>query len=169
MLIEQVKLAQQSNEAISELILKFNPLLRKYAHLLEGGEDSYSDMVLFFLELIPKIDCEKMQIAGDGALVRYIEKAVRNHYILLSKRTCRQSDHEIELSDPLCHKLLKEDSDYSILSLLDELSPFEKMVVEKIVLQGYSAAVIAREQDCTRQHINQVKKRALEKLKNAIT
>ena len=169
MLIHQIQLAQNSDEkAMLDLIETFSPLLEKYARVLGDVEDSKSDLTLFFIELILKIKHDKMRTTGDGAIVLYIEKAVKYHYIALSKKKRSQVNHEIELPEQAEHFLPEQRPIYSTFGLLDTLSSFEKMVVERTVLQGYSSADVARETNCTRQYINQVKKRALSRLESEI-
>lgn len=50
-----VKAQLGNQEAMLELINRFQPLLKKYARKMEY-DDAYEDCVLFFIELIKKIN-----------------------------------------------------------------------------------------------------------------
>lgn len=61
-LLDKLIKAQHHNKTASLfLVQQFKPLLLKFARLL-NGEDSYNDLVLFFLEMIMKINLEKFII-----------------------------------------------------------------------------------------------------------
>lgn len=166
MLIEKIVSAQQNNESAKlDLVQTFDPLLRKYARLLQGGEDSYQELVLFFLDLLNKINLKKLRDHNDATIVRYIATSTRNHYIRLSQKGRSLSDHEVELSDTMQFTAAEDAFGESTAGILDCLSEFERLVVVSVILEGYSAAEIAKRKHCSRQHINQVKQRALAKLK----
>lgn len=74
------------DEEVSLLLLeKFDRLLRKYARLL-NTEDGYEELRLFFLELLENLHKKEICTYNDGYVVNYISKAVKNHYIALSKK-----------------------------------------------------------------------------------
>lgn len=49
------KAQQGDEEAMLELIKRFQPLIRKYARKLEY-DDAYEDCLLFFIELVKTMD-----------------------------------------------------------------------------------------------------------------
>lgn len=73
------KAQQGDNEAMMELINRFQPLLRKYARKL-GYDDAYEDCLLFFIELVKAIDLKRLSARKDQAVVSYIKVSVINFY-----------------------------------------------------------------------------------------
>lgn len=74
-------------QAVMTLVKRFDKLLRKYARFLEY-EDAYNDLLLFFIELLHKLK-DNSGLQNDDAIVNYISKAIKNHYICLSKNSER--------------------------------------------------------------------------------
>ena len=65
MLCELVNKAQIGDEnAMIELIARFDPLLKKYASKL-NYEDAYEDALLFFIELIKRLRLDTLKDGGD--------------------------------------------------------------------------------------------------------
>ena len=73
------------------VIEQFMPLIKKYAYKL-AYEDAKEDLILFFLELIPKIP---NSLENDRQITAYIAKSVYLHYIKLSKKSCAIDAMEI--------------------------------------------------------------------------
>ncbi len=77
MLCELVNKAQIGDEnAMIELITRFDPLLKKYASKL-NYEDAYEDALLFFIELIKRLRLDTLK---DGVIVTYINVSIVNYY-----------------------------------------------------------------------------------------
>ncbi len=75
-LATKIKTAQkQRGKALLPIIQKFLPLLKKYAFKL-NYEDAFSDLQLFLISLIVKIDTE--QFSTEGQLVSYIHISLKN-------------------------------------------------------------------------------------------
>ncbi len=166
------KAQQEDKEAMQELIDRFQPLLRKYARKL-GYDDAYEDCLLFFIELIKNMDLKRLKDRKDQAAVSYIRVSVVNFY---RKRICKiiEEEREIAFSE------LTEEQRYYIeartakqdevnifteLGIDKFLSEEEQMVIYLVYAQGYTAAEIARKEHKSRQTVNQLKKRTLNKLK----
>ena len=78
-----------SESAELEMLQRFERLLRKYARLL-NYEDAYSDLVVFFLELLLSDNIKGLIGKPDAIIVNYITKAIKNEYIRLSKSMQRK-------------------------------------------------------------------------------
>ena len=174
MLCILVSTAKSGNkDAMAEIIDKFNPILKKYSRKL-GYEDAYNELVLFFIELIYKIPEKLIASQNDGKLVKYISISVKNHYYyLLKKDIFSISEIAIsEMSDEQKHYLesflsvTNETNVNDILYILkDFLTPNELHVIILIYYLGYTSAEIARKEKTTRQAVNQLKQRAIHKIK----
>lgn len=86
MIVQEIRESQKGNQqATLNLIERFAPLLNKYARKLEP-EDGFYDLQLEFLELILHLDCDKVNMQNDGALVNYLAHSIYHSYIKLLKR-----------------------------------------------------------------------------------
>lgn len=162
-------------KACLKLIDCFDGLLKKYARLL-NYEDAYNDVVLFFIELINKLHGELwVGTNSDGKIVNYIQKALRNEYIRLSKkqsslRTIAFTDLNIDNNSPV-EKLLSKEAETKLYEYFPKdatLSMLEKQTIIMIFGYGYTVSEIATISGKSRQAINQTKLRALSKLEKIL-
>lgn len=174
-LYTKIDLAQRGQEnALVDLLLQFNPLLKKYARKLDT-EDSYEDLRCFFIELVYHFDLHRMQNPSDGALVAYIGNCVKHRYIQESQRKNRSIIEltESSLSEAQLYTIKEiqsvsnDEINIFLLDLSHILTELEQKVVYWICVEGYTSASVAIALGVTRQNINQIKQRALKKLKAA--
>ncbi|MBC5694656.1 sigma-70 family RNA polymerase sigma factor [Agathobaculum hominis] len=163
--------ANHSEAETLEVIKRFKPLLKKYARLLHI-EDAYDELQAEFLKIIYSTHWSNLHLQTEGAYVGYIATAVRNMYINLSKSKERQKECCFssfgEEQEFMLNATLAADDNYDRLLFKDLrrlLTRSEFRVVYLACFKGYSCAAIAKKQGVSRQHINQVKRRALGKLK----
>jgi len=169
----------QSGRKIStlELVKKFEPLLKKYAYLLDY-DDAYNDLLVDYLELIKKINVSLLRNIDEGSIVSYIQKSVYSCYIKRSKYSrsyitknsffCELSDGEMRIID----RLSSLNDDYKRIENIDIrkiLNYSEYIVIYMFYYYGYSIAEIARDKKISRQAINQTKIKALKKLNELYT
>lgn len=79
---------QNDSTSIISIINKFQPLLKKYAFLLQY-EDAYYDLLLKFLEIIKSKRLLQLNHTADAFIVSYIQKSIYHSYILLSQNQKR--------------------------------------------------------------------------------
>lgn len=163
--------ANHSEAETLEVIKRFKPLLQKYARLLHT-EDAYDELQVEFLKIIYSTHWAELHLQTEGAYVGYIATAVRNLYINLSKANGRHKEYCFssfgEEQEFILSTTLAADDNYDRLLFKDLrhlLTKSEFQVVYLSCFKGYSCAAIANVQGVSRQHINQVKHRALTKLK----
>ncbi len=170
MIVQEIRESQKGNQqATLNLIERFAPLLNKYARKLEP-EDGFYDLQLEFLELILHLDCDKVNMQNDGALVNYLSHSIYHSHIKLLKRVITRKTPTIsteELIDQMAFQnaLFQEPQtlDFDIPPSL--LTSKEQQILYEVYVEGYSAAEIARRVGSTRQNVNQVKRRGEQKLK----
>ena len=163
-----------NSEEMLSLVKQFKPLLKKYAYYLQY-EDAYPDLQLRLLAVFSKI-VENNILMNDAQIVSYIETAIKNEYIFLSKKQSDKSNNEYatrcqEDEDSLQSLVMEQSAvvddylDIEYSDLFQNLTVSERLAVWGIVIQGLSAAEIARRQGCSRQSVNQAKRRGLWKLR----
>mgnify|MGYP000148769143 CR=1 FL=1 len=170
MLSSQVYSALENSQVMLDLIKKFEPLLKKYGRKLEM-EDGYEEMQLEFIELIHKLNAKPHLNLTEGAMVNYIVSSIKNSFYKLSRERKKQLQPSIsfdELTDKSKYQLISENKTLPIIILSRTLSTREILILRLCFEYGYTSAEIARHFNVTRQNINQIKKRALKKLKSSI-
>lgn len=166
---EKIKAIQNGNKKIlEEMVLDFEPLIRKYAYMLRN-EDEYQEMALMFISLIKNMAIDSMKNSSDGAIVNYIKHSMYHAYIERSKKLETIENHEYT-TDVFPEYGREEEYDgFEDLLEAAKLNGREKSVLRKIYCEGYSAAEIAKTEGISRQSVNQMKNRALKKLKEVLS
>ena len=173
MLCDQIALAQSGDKSsMLALIEQFKPLITKYAKLL-NTEDAFEEMRLVFIELIMELKLDKLRSRSDGVIVAYITKTIRTRYIAKNRR--RELEGNTVYWDDLDESLRRKLEPSNPLFSAEEdfikaippgvLNEKEMDIITMIYLYGYTAAEVARERNITRQAVNQIKLRALKRLK----
>ena len=154
-----------SSDALLELLNYFDPLFKKFARQFEY-EDTYSELRLFFIDLI-----NHFPIQADNwnskQIVAYIKKSIYTFWIKLStKNQIRESslisfdvetvDQPIEVNDA---------QDIVLQGIFSVLKQNQKNILYLHYVQGYSIHEIAIQLGKTRQAVNKTKNQALSILK----
>jgi len=166
--------AQEKNEDDQLFLIKqFAPLLRKYAYKL-NVEDAYEILLLDFYQLLVTMDLGSMRDVSDGSLVKYFEKSVYNSYLKHTKERIVDGRYFLlidDLSDSQRFFIQNETAvcdDYFEVEFNNSFSFLtlkEICVLKSIYIDGYSAADLATRLGVSRQNINQIKIKALHKVK----
>lgn len=174
MIIDDIRSGQSGNQqAVLDLINKFYPALSKYARKL-GTEDAYYDLQVEFLELILRLDCDKLSSTSEGAMVQYLSQSIYHAYIKLLRHLIDNKVPTIS-ADELTDRVLYQNSivytnQHNLFDFLSTLlTPQEANVFYQICILGYSAADLSRKGAGSRQSINQMKQRAISKLRLLLT
>lgn len=172
MLLELIEKGKEGNDdAVITLINKFNPIIKKYTHML-FYEDAYNDLILDFIQLIHNIKFECINNKSDGALVLYISKSIYNDYIkrsnILKKNNKTIYFFDLSISERNHIELKESTTDNyfaSEIDLTNNLTKKEETIIRLLYVKNYSVKEIASKLNITRQAVNQSKIRALKKLK----
>lgn len=174
MFSERILRAQAgSQEDMLFLIQRFEPQLKHYSRRLYL-EDAQSELTLRFIETIHAMNLDSLRSQGDGTIVAYLAQSVRHAYISLLPSRDKATEPPVsweELTEAQRLGLESPISGYEALDfseLLDtcpELTKREREVLTLIYFRGYTSAEVARTVHSTKQNINQIKMRALKKLR----
>lgn len=179
MLVDLISLAQAENEeAMMELIARFEKLLKKYARRL-NYEDALNDLTLEFIHVVRVIKLDCLASSNDGVLVNYIIRSLNNRYYKLGKQAAEKNYQETgfsELSEEQLHKLEEQsatsgtDEWFEFLSHIQAgvLTEREQFILTQEFFFGLGSAEIAEKEGISRQSVNQMKQRALKKLRMVI-
>ena len=145
------------------IIQKFEPQLKHYSRRLHS-EDAQSELTLRFIETIHAMNLDSLRSQGDGTIVAYLAQSVRNAYISLLPSWEELTEAQLlGLVAPIREREVLDFSE--LLDTCPELTKKERKVLTLIYLHGYTSVDIARIVHTTKQNINQVKMRALKKLR----
>ena len=159
--------------AYLDLLSRYNRILHKYAVLL-NYEDSYEDLQLFFLSLVYSMRTSPILQKGEGVIVNYIISSIKHQYIALSKKQKNlPEDNFSSLSDEqltVVERISAEEDPCDISAYYpakEKLTDKETFVIKELFVEGFSVQEIAHKNNISRQAINQLKLRALEKIRRS--
>ncbi len=158
------------------LIEKFNSLLKKYAYKL-SYDDAYNDLLLNFIELLHNMQIENIHNKSEGSVVAYICTSVHSSYVkrLIEVKRLRNfllysdlNDNELYYVESISatNDVYQE---YELSFIKNILTKQELTVISMIYFTGYTVTEIASFYGTSRQAANQMKNRALKKLRNAFS
>lgn len=164
-----------SQEAAEYLMNRFSPLLYGYAKKLYK-EDAFEDIQCDFWEVIMQAPLENLRASEDCVLIRYFERAVQSKFIKRLKKVIDEKN-TLSYADLMDQDKYKIECDtavwddhsrgffHSIKGLLNEK---EYNVICALYYNEWSVPELAQELGVSRQNINQIKNRALKKLRSAL-
>lgn len=157
-----VKYKKGDEKALLEIIKMFNPLIMKYARLLDE-EDTKQDLTLNLIKVMKKIPTDKK--LKNKEIVGYVAKAIRNKYIDLSKKNDRVKINEVELNLDIEIGYEECEYEFEILDMFKVLSKKEYYIMRLLYIHYLSVSEVADYMKISRQAVNQTKNRALKKIK----
>ncbi|MCC0627919.1 MULTISPECIES: sigma factor-like helix-turn-helix DNA-binding protein [unclassified Clostridioides] len=162
---------RNSVEDLQEILFTFEPLLKKLSKFLHY-EEGNTDLIIFFIELLKKMDLEKFNMKNDGAIVKYIHKSLLNKTFELSKKYSKikfkfvEFDENVLNIDIQLDKCFFEESICFYEYVFKELCGIQRKVIFYKYLKGYSDKEISMKLNISRQAVNKAKNRAFKKIKN---
>jgi len=169
-LLESIIEAQKDrNGKLVDLVNRFKPLMNKYAYRLRY-EDAFFDIQLRFIEIILNLNTNRLEALEYAELLTYICACVHNAYISLSKANCQYKELFLPVSEIFEQAEEGVYDDYKELIFSDVktvLTDSEFDVVYKHFFTGMKIEDIATQKGVSRQAVNQIKNRAIKKLRKA--
>ena len=152
------------DESMLDILAIFDNIINKYSRKL-NGEDTKQDLYVFLIKLINNIDELTIINYEDKQVLSYFSKSLKNEYIRLSKKNDREKSNQDYNYEEIVwgHNLIE--SNIEVLDAIKNLNSYEKSIIKRVVLNGDSVSEVAKKTGKSRQAINQVKNRAISKLK----
>ena len=152
------------DESMLDILAIFDNIINKYSRKL-NGEDTKQDLYVFLIKLINNIDELSIVNYEDKQVLSYFSKSLKNEYIRLSKKNDREKSNQDYNYEEIVwgHNLIE--SNIEVLDAIKNLNSYEKSIIKRVVLNGDSVSEVAKKTGKSRQAINQVKNRAISKLK----
>lgn len=170
--LKHVKLSQSDDTEMLGLIKAFEPLLKKYARIL-NYEDAFYDLQLKFIDFIYKFDTDSFSPKNDKYVLAYISKSIKNKFstILAQKKfsiieykMCDLSDVEKENVE-IASSCMDSYINLYIEDIQKVLSEHEFIIFYETTILGKTSQYVATKMGVTRQAVNQNKRRSQSKLR----
>lgn len=129
---------EKNSTILEELIMQFNPLIKKYASKI-SFEDSMQDLIVAFIEIMRKIPLDK--INEDKYVLSYISTSIKNKYLSLLSNQYKNSIIDYQPKD-LIENIIKDSnhddiSKFELINSMNSLSNKEKFIINSIFLKIY--------------------------------
>lgn len=161
--------AQKGDElAKVEIYNKFLPCIKGFGRKL-NYEEAETDLIIFLLEFISKIDLKKFKNRNEGEIINYVHAAFKNKYInllrIIINKNLELSILDVELVHLDYYEKLEKDS---FLILLKNLNTIQKKIIIGKYVYDYSDTELAAILKLSRQSIYKNKKKAFDILKDSM-
>lgn len=166
-LYELIQLSQSGDrDALLEIINKFKPIIKKIVNKLDY-EESETDLVILFIQMIQAMNLNKFTHLSEGALVNYIYKSLKNRSIDLFRKHTLKKVVELELNLDTLKTEVDLDTHIFVKELLDAdvLTSHQRLVLSQSYIYEYSDIEIAQILHISRQAVNKTRNRGIEALK----
>lgn len=168
-LFQLLSYAQNGDKkATEELYLKFSKLIKKFGKIVES-EEAETDIIIFFLEFIKKINLKKLENKSYGEIINYIYVSLKNYTFSLIKQSLKKKIDECNIvADQIYYDSYEKFELTDTLNSLKKLSKIQKQIILDIYLYNYKISEIAKLFNISRQAVNQNKIKALKEIENKI-
>lgn len=126
-----------------------------------GDEDVEQELMIFLMELLYDIDLSRFEDNEKDNLKRYIAVALGHKYINIIKEIQNSQNKFYELLECDFFHYDNTESDIYVKSMLENLSPRQRMIIVYKYIYNYSDVEISYILGISRQAVNRLKNRAL--------
>ena len=172
-LFTEIVEAQKNRDHVAELIAFFNPLLKKYAYLL-NYEDAYDELQIKLIELIYNLDLKQLKRTDNYTLLSYIKTCIHNCYIQKSKKYAEYTFYNRFIGEMSEESAFSIESQFSTLDTYQDfharfyrlfLTQSECEIIFYLFYKQFTVSETAKAKKISRQAVNQLKLSALKKLR----
>lgn len=152
-------------ESMLLIIEKFMPSIKKFARELSYPE-AKTDLIISLLEGLPKYSCKFTDEVDEGIVVSYIYCMLKNKKVDLYRKNILRRSTDV-LNDDLLQNVASTESfedEFELLDSLNMLTGKQKKIILLKYYHGYSDVEMSTVFNISRQSVNKIKIRALEKL-----
>lgn len=153
-----------SEEALLELLQRFQPLLNKYARKFHDSEEYYAELQLHLISLINSLAISSTKW-NEGQIVAYIAKSIYTKYIKLSKQSAIRENNSIEFNPEIMDHPIESTYEIYLKELFQPLNHSQREILYLHYVEGFSVQEIAKFRKTSRQAVNKIKNQALNTLK----
>ena len=155
------------NEAMVQIICKFQPLIKSLAARLKYG-CSETDLVIFLIELSRGFYCDEKKKYVECQLTNYFICALRYKAIDLYRKNKKGIEEVFMEEIPEVAENISHTTEMVLFQSIQKLSIRQQIVLIKKYFYGYSDIEIASMLGISRQAVNKIKRNAIEKLRKIL-
>ena len=142
---------------------QFKKLIFHYSNKI-CSDDAMQELNIFLIELLYEINLSHFPNNDDNSIQRYISVSIKNEFLKILKRNAKYHSlccdtYSKEFSSNSCF------DDLFIKEALEELSEKQRLIIIYKYIYNYSDIEISNALDISRQAVNRLKNRALDRLK----
>lgn len=154
-------------KATSDLYLDFSDTIKKLSRNIDY-EESETDLIISFLELIKEMDIDSFRNKDNRQLAKFIHIHLKNRAVDIFRKYVVKKKMTVSINyDLLCNDSYVDfDRNIFISELLDGLPINQRKVIILKYIYEFSDTDIAKQLGVSRQAINSTKNRALKNLRN---
>ena len=158
---------EKDEESIVKIINLLNPMLRKYGRLA-GYDEAETDLVIFLLESLNRMDVKNIDSYNEGQLFSYFKTILYRKAIDLYRHHLNQKQNEILDCEIEVKEVDQPFSDIFFYDLVCNLNFKQQQVIIGKIMFGLSDVQLAKSLHISRQAVNRLYNRALKKLKEEV-
>lgn len=160
----------RDDEAILNIIEIFKPYYKKLLQK-SGYCAEESDFIVHIIHIINQLNSKKLQnFESNGQIFNYLKNGITNKYIQLLKQYFTVRTNEILFGEDVFIQLPNQEDklyeDIYLEEILNHLTRLQKKIIIEKIMYGKADIEIADELHISRQSVNRIKNRALNKLKD---
>lgn len=157
-----------NNDIILDILEKFKFNIKKLSSKL-NYDCAETDLIICIIELIKKLDLNKLKNKSDGAIVNYINISLKNKVASIYKSKINSDNITVEFNDDIDSSSRCFDIDeIELKSLFGCLSKNQNKIMIKKYIHKSTDIEIASELGISRQSVYINNKKSIEKLKKII-
>lgn len=162
----------RDDEATLNIIEIFKPYYKKLLQKSNCCVEE-SDFIVHIIHIINQLNPKKLShFESSGQIFNYVKNGITNKYIQLLKQYFTIQTNEILLSEDIFIQLSLRGNelyeDIYLEELLNRLTRLQKKIIIEKIIYDKADVEIANELHISRQSVNRIKNRALNKLKDYI-
>lgn len=156
-------------DSTRDLFLDFYPTIKKLSKKI-NYEEAETDLIISFLEFIKKINTEKFFYKNNKEIAKFINVFLKNKSVDFFRKYVLKQEEFVEIN----YDLLKDASNLDLNSnifiseLVQKLPLRQRQVIIKKFILEFSDIEIAEQLQISRQAVNSIKRRALNRLKKIL-
>lgn len=158
-----IKNIHEDKEQFSDLVIKMNPLIKKYMRILykDEKEDVRSELVLDLWEAVTKLQ----YVENEGQCITYLSNALRNKFYELYRNSRKDNDNQFASRMEMMDTTIFEETEYGNLIVENDLKKYlseyiglRYQIYKSILFENLSDYEIAIKYGVTRQYVNRLKR-----------
>lgn len=157
------------NQALDIIIEKFNPTIKKCSRRL-FYEEAETDLIIFSIMLIQKINLDYFKDKNEGVLVNYIHHSIKHKSIDIYRKCKNNIIVETELITEILYDETSCNFEDSVIMgvLLSRLDEKESYVITQLYYKGAKYKDVEDKLQLSRQSVYNIRNKALKKLKKTL-